>query len=319
MNNPWKEIKAPVKDVSALRINPDHPLDLYWAMDHIGRYLFIYEYPSDSDIIINNPPDLEGIEIVSTLAVNNNSRLVLILKEKENWELFLALCNDLLSSTIRIKSSIVGSSTILQRLRRWHEFLKKKRLDILSEEKIKGLIGELLFIKNHLVSKYDIIDAIKFWIGPEGAPQDFNINNCAVEVKCQLGSTKPSVQISSVDQLFSQLPKLFLFVVTLGKSTVDNMNSLSLPFLISEINEYLKNESDCLNQFQDKLMEVGYFYSNKYLDYNYILSDEHVYNVKDSFPRICPDDLKQGIIKLTYNIALAECSPYEINIANWEF
>ncbi len=41
MKNPWKEIKPPIKDVAALLANSDHPLALYWAIDHIGRYLFM--------------------------------------------------------------------------------------------------------------------------------------------------------------------------------------------------------------------------------------------------------------------------------------
>jgi len=318
MRNPWKEIKLPTKDVSALRADPQHPLDLFWAMDNIGRYLFIYEYPSNSDVIINDPPELEGIDVIS-MTVDSNSRLILVLKEKINWELFLALCNDLINSTIHINSPKTASSTILQRLRRWNEFLKKKRLDILSEEKIKGLIGELLFIKRHLIPTYGICDPIDFWIGPEGTPQDFNINNSTVEVKCQSGGSNPTIKISSAEQLFSQLPNLFLYVVTLGKSSFDSTDSLNLPILISDIVNRLETESNHLNKFQDKLMEVGYYYSDKYLDYNYILSNENMYKIIDDFPRICPNDLKDGITKLTYNVSLSECLPFEISINNMEF
>lgn len=319
MKNPWKDIKSPTKDVSALRANPKHPLDLFWAMDNIGRYLFIYEYPSNSDVIINDPPNLEGIEVLSMTTDSNSSRLVLVLKEKINWELFLALCNDLINSTIHINSPKTASSTILQRLRRWNEFLKKKRLDILSEEKIKGLIGELLFIKKHLVPKYGICDPIDFWIGPEGAPQDFNINNSTVEVKCQSGGSNPTIKISSAEQLFSQLPNLFLYVVTLGKSSFDSTDSLNLPTLISDIVNRLETESNHLNKFQDKLMEVGYYYSDKYLEYSYVLSNESIYQVTENFPRICPNNLKNGITKLTYNVSLSECLPFEISINNMEF
>ncbi|GJQ60981.1 MAG: hypothetical protein SCALA702_00340 [Melioribacteraceae bacterium] len=319
MRNPWKEIKSPTKDVSALRANPNHPPDLFWAIDNIGRYLFIYEYPSNSDIIINDPPNLEGVEIVSMTTRSNTSRLILILKEKINWELFLALCNDLINSTMNIDLPQAASSTILQRLRRWNEFLKKKRLDILPEEKVKGLIGELLFLKRYLTIKYDICDAIDFWIGPEGCPQDFNINNTAIEVKCQSGGSDPIIKISSAEQLCSQLQHLFLYVVTLGKSSSNSKESLNLPMLISEIINDLETDSSHLNKFQDKLLAVGYYYSDKYLDYNYILTNEVIFKVTDNFPRICPNDLKHGITKLTYNISLSECIPFETNKSSLEF
>ncbi len=318
MNNPWEEIKPPIKDVNALRVNAQHPLDFFWAKDHLGRYLFVYEYPSNSEVIINDPPDLVGVETISLPDNEDKSRLVLVLKEKINWELFFALCSDLLNATIIIENPKLASTTILHRLRRWQDFLKKTKLDILSEEKIKGLIGELLFLRNQLIPKFGGADSVKFWIGPTGTPQDFNINEYAVEVKCQLGGTTPNVKISSAEQLFSQLPKLFLFVVTLGKAEKDGSDAVSLPSLIADIMIHLENESSSLNYFQDQLMEVGYFYSDKYLEYNYLLLDEHAYSVAGDFPRICPDDLKNGVIRLTYNIGLSECLPYEIEIKEWD-
>ena len=320
MNNPWDQITSPADDVNAIRADSKHPLDMFYAKDHIGRYLFVYEYPDNSDVIINDPPDLVGVETISMPSSRGASRLVLILKEKANWELFLALCNDLLTATKQIMTPKTASATILHRLRRWQDFLKKTRLDILSEENIKGLIGELLFLKNHLIPKFGSADAVKFWIGPEGAPQDFNINECAVEVKCQLGGTTPNVKISSADQLFSQMPKLFLFVVTLGKTTKDSKDAVNLPSVILDITECLEQESSSsLNRFQDLLMQAGYYYSEKYFEFNYLFSDERAYHVADNFPRICPNELKSGIIRLSYNISLAECSPYEIDILTWEF
>lgn len=318
MNNPWKPIKAPSKDVSALRADSDHPLELFWAKDHIGRYLFVYEYPSKSNVIIKNPPELVGIETISRSANNEISRLILILREKANWEMFYSLCSDLLNATASIKTPETASATILSRLRRWQEFLKKKRSDILPEEEIKGLIGELIYLKNQLIPKYGCTDAVKFWQGPEGTPQDFNINESAVEVKCQLGGTTPKVKISSVDQLYSQLPKLYLFVVTLAKSTADEKGSINLPAIINAILELLEAESShSINRFQDLLLEAGYLYNEKYLEFNYLLSEVHAYSVKDNFPRIKPTDVQPGIIRLNYDISLSECAPFEIDINKW--
>ena len=44
MNNPWDEIKIPSKEISGRRVNAEHPLDLFWARNHTGQYLFIYEF-----------------------------------------------------------------------------------------------------------------------------------------------------------------------------------------------------------------------------------------------------------------------------------
>ena len=250
---------------------------------------------------------------------DNSSRLVLILKEKNDWELFFALCNDLLNATMSVKQPETASSIILNRLQRWQEFLKKKRFGILSEERIKGLIGELLFLVEHLIPKFGCTDAVKFWLGPQGAPQDFCVNNSAIEVKCQLGGTTANVKISSAEQLYSQMPRLYLYVVTLGKTTDDNRNAVNLPVLVERIYKLLEEEaSPSINLFQDLLIEAGYIFSRKYYDYNYLFIDNHIYEVIDGFPRITPDNITAGIIRVTYNISLAECAPFELETLNLE-
>ena len=80
---------------------------------------------------------------------------------------------------------------ILNRLKRWQRLLKN--LSLIFYLKVRTL-GELIFLKNWVIPKYGVNDAVKFWLGPEGSPQDFSMNDLAVEVKCQLGSTKPTIK-----------------------------------------------------------------------------------------------------------------------------
>lgn len=320
MINPWENIKAPSKDVSALRADSEHPLDLFWAKDHMDRYLFIYEYPTKSKVLIKEPPNLEGIETIVGKSVNSTSRLIFVLKDKIDWELFYSLCNDLLRATSTSKRPETASSIILTRLRRWQNFLKRKHPNILPEEKIKGLIGELLFIRNNLIPKYGSTDAIKFWQGPEGSPQDFNINQIAVEVKCQMGGSTPNIKISSADQLYTQLPKLYLYVVTMGKSDEANKDSINLNQLVSHIQILLdKESSSSISRFEDLLMEAGYVYNEKYEDYNYVISGIQIFQISENFPRITSPDLKPGIIKVSYNVSLADCAPFEIELKEWTY
>jgi hypothetical protein len=319
MNNPWDTILAPSKDVSALRVDADHPLDLYWAKDHLGQYLFVYEYAAGKELDKNITPDLVGIETIPMALGNGRARLVLVLKDKCNWELFYSICTDLLNATRLINQTCTAVDSILRRLYRWQEFLKKNHSDLLSEEKIKGLIGELIFLRNHLIPRYGVIDAVKFWCGPEGTPQDFNVNDSAVEVKCQAGSSLPCVKIASPDQLSSQLPKTYLYVVTLGKTTEDNEGALNLPLLIESVqNELRHGTAQSAERFLDLLCQVNYYHSNKYMEFNYLLLEEQVFEVKDEFPRVCPEDLAPGVIKLSYSLSLADCEPYSIDMTNWE-
>lgn len=314
MINPWDQINPPSEDVSARRIDHTHSLDLFWARDHIGHYLFIYEFVPEEKILEFDLPDLVGIQAVYIPANqnNNNSRLILMLKERSGWEIFLSLCNDLVQATRNVRSSSTAVQAILRRLSRWHEFLKKNRNDILSEEKIKGLIGELLFIRNHLIPAFGVGQSIVFWQGPEGLAQDFNVNNSAIEVKCQSGSSTPNVNITSAEQLCPQLAEMYLFVVTLGKTVPEHVDAINLPILIGEIREKLEQESATQSErFSDLLLMSGYGDSDRYLDFSYILAAEAMFQVTDDFPKICSDAIHSGIISLSYKISLSACEDFE--------
>jgi len=313
MNNPWDKINPPARDVSARRIDHTHNFDLFWARDHLGRYLFIYEFSPEENTPKINLPDLTGIQIAYILADKDvlKNRLVLMLNEQSNWELFLSLCNDLVQATRQAKTSVSALQTIFRRLARWHDFLKKNRSGLLTEERIKGLIGELLFIKNYLFPSFGASQAIQFWQGAEGLPQDFNVNNSAIEVKCQSGATSPYVKITSADQLCPQLPEMYLFVITLGKTTPDTDNAINLPGLVSHIRDILETDgSNQIERFNDLLYMAGYIDSDRYLDFSYIFIGEKMFQVTDGFPRICANEIHTGIIRLVYNISLSECEPF---------
>lgn len=314
MNNPWDEITPPSKDLSARRVDHTHPLDLFWARDHLGNYLFVYEFEKIDIKLPTALPALAGIQSMFLKAENTKykNRFVLLLKERVRWEIFLSLCNDLLQVTRHAKSPSLAIQTLLRRLSHWQEFLKKIRPTILPEETIKGLIGELLFIKKHLIPVFGVVPAIKFWQGPEGLPQDFNVNDSAIEVKCQSGATAPNVRITSEEQLCPQLPEMYLYVVTLGKTTVDNEEVMNLPSLIGDLRKELEfEETDIIERFNDLLHMIGYIDSDLYSDYCYILTGQKIFQVNDNFPRICNENIPLGVNRLSYHIDLFACEPFE--------
>jgi hypothetical protein len=319
MNNPWEDIDSPSKNISARRVDHRHPLDLFWAKDYLGHYLFIFEFPPDGSLGKIALPDLVGIQVIHMPAMSQDdkNRVILLLNEQSNSEIFLSLCKDLVESTRLINNTSAAVQAILSRLDRWQEFLKRNRSGILSEEQILGLVGELLFITDHLIPAFGPGQSIQFWQGPEGLPQDFNVNESAIEVKSQSGATSPYVKISSADQLCTQLPEMYLFVVTLGKAALETKNSINLPHLVSHIRETLKSEGSTHNErFNDLLYAVGYIESDRYLDFNYLLTGKKVYHVSEGFPRICANSLHPGVTNVSYSISLSACAEFE-NQPNW--
>lgn len=313
MNNPWKEISIPAHDVFSRRVDHTHPLNLFWARDPYGRFLFIYEFVSP-DNLPDKFPLLNGIEVrllTPEQHQSNNYMLLLILKDKKDWQIFSSLCSDIIASTREFDKNNQATRIILRRLKRWQEFLQKSRSELLSEKEIKGLIGELLFIVKHLAPAFGMGQAIQFWQGAEDMPQDFNIENCAVEVKCQLGTTAPSVHISSADQLCTQLSTMYLYVVTLGKTDAEAENVVNLPTLIGQIRHELETAApSALERFNNLIYQTGYMDLDEYYEYSYLFSTEQMFFVGQGFPRLCPSDLVHGIIRLSYDINLLDCEPF---------
>lgn len=313
INNPWEEISIPAHDVFSRRVDHTHPLNLFWARDPYGRFLFIYEFISP-DSLPDKFPLLNGIEVrllTPEQHQSSNYMLLLILKDKKDWQIFSSLCNDIIASTREFEINNQATGIILRRLKRWQEFLQKSRSELLPEKEIKGLIGELFFILKHISPAFGMGHAIQFWQGAEDMPQDFNIENCAVEVKCQLGTTAPAVHISSVDQLCTQLSEMYLYVVTLGKTDAEAENVLNLPSLISQIRRELETAApSALERFNNLIYQTGYVDLDEYYEYSYLLSAEQMFSVEPGFPRICPCDLLPGIDRLTYDINLLDCEPF---------
>lgn len=313
MSNPWSAIAQPSRDLNALRIDSTHPHDMFWAKDQAGHYLFIFEFAEDVSAVRQLVlPDLSGIKAQYAAAAPGAARnkFALILNNTQDWELFYSLCSDLVGATRLAPSPQTAIHIILRRLARWHEFLKSRR-GLLGEEKIKGLIGELLFLKKHLIPAFGPGNAIKLWQGPDGAPQDFAVGDCAIEVKCHSAGTRPYVSISSEFQLCSQLPELYLFVVALSKGTEDLPGTVTLPGLIADIRGTLGEVSyDQLERFNDLLYSIGYIESDQYLNYIYLMTSQSMFRVEPGFPRLCPDDLIQGVARITYDIDLLACARF---------
>lgn len=310
MNNPWAQIKKPDRDFNVRLVGFEHPLKLYWGRDVHGRYLFIYKALPDGLPKKKSLPNLEGI--ATHIIESEPKKLVLLLNDTSNWELFHALCSDLVRSTEKIEDGLTASSVLLRRLNRWQEFLKKPRSGLLSMESIKGLLGELIYLSEHVAPVFGFDKAVDFWKGPEGAPQDFAVNNTAVEIKCQSGSSKPYVRISSVEQLEPQLPEGFLTVFTIATAEKDEKLKFTLNTIVADIRVALQTASDSASdRFEDLLYLAGYITTEAYDDYEFNTIAVKSFRLTDGFPRLLVSDVPIGVDAITYNLSIEACSDFE--------
>ncbi|MDZ7640955.1 MAG: PD-(D/E)XK motif protein [Desulfurivibrio sp.] len=309
MSNPWRDIKIPLSSYNVRRADAEHPYEFFWGRDISGDYLFLYQ--CDAEVRFPEKiPKLKGVDIVLPVVGDNElTRLILCVNNRDDWDIFHSLCLDLLKATIECSSDESVVAVIMRRLERWHLFLKTNRARILSELEQKGLIGELLFLKDYLLPRYKVSEALSFWQGPLDAPQDFCIGETAVEVKCQLGTSKPLIRISSIGQLHTQLERIYLFVVTVGKSSQVADNVINLPIIINEIRESIQNtQPSAADIFEVLLLKAGFMDLDEYDGYSFVVSRCRFYKVTDDFPRLFPDNIPEGIANVTMDIVLEKCS-----------
>jgi hypothetical protein len=314
-NNPWSHLKRPVKDLSIRLVDPDHTLDLFWATDNAGDYLFVWRYKGLTNKSPKGAlPSLSGMMLNHVQDTDNAGRYVLRLIGKEDWEIFMTLCSDLVEAMRRAESEIGALEIFLRRMDRWQNFLRRKRPTILNESIVKGLIGELHFLFYRLNPEIGLDAAVNAWGGPFGTPQDFCHGENAFEVKCQSGGSSPSVRITSAEQLTPQVENLYLYVLTMSQCSEDEDKALTLPGLIDKIrNKLIHQSSEALEKFSDALIEIGYIDSPEYDRFCYILVSESTYRVTDGFPRITTDIISPALSRVSYSIPLSACSEFEEN------
>lgn len=183
----------------------------------------------------------------------------------------------------------------------------------LGPEARVGLFAELEVLRNWLIPSLGAEAAINAWTGPRSAPQDFQDEGCAIEVKATRSSLPQRIRISSERQLDTRtLNRLFLV-----RFSVDEKPSqgLSLPEAVSRVCSLLGSSPLVLLEFNNLLTRVGYHASHEphYLGEEYAIRDRSVYEVKDGFPRIIESQLPAGLGKVSYEIDAGACQPYLVS------
>jgi hypothetical protein len=207
-------------------------------------------------------------------------------------------------------------SVALARTWRWHHLLKGGGSGKLGDEEQKGLIGELLVLKRHLLPHMSPLASITAWRGPLGAPKDFEIGRLAIEAKARRGSATPFVRISSEHQLdTSGCDRLFLHVVELDRAIeeADPPGVISIAILADEIRVLIDSaDRAAIEMFEACLISAGVTRTAEYEDDLWVEGRTRVFDVVDGFPRITPESAGSGVRGLQYSVDLAACEPFAI-------
>ena len=308
---PWATIDKPSRAEYVVRKIPKtEKTPLYWGKDVDGHCLFIIKLSGDlTEQFKKNTVQVRGLRSdLRQIREFNSQGMVITLEKHVDQDIFAAMCRTLIRALQDVDDSATSLSIAQNQIKRWKAFMAGNKRSMLSLEEIRGLYGELLFLKQlltHLSEK----DAITAWEGPASVQQDFIFSNTAVEIKTLSGRERNAIRIASEDQLESLNDKLYLKVYRLSEMRSSNEGA-SLNTLVSEI-ESLLSDYTANEMFQSKLAMAGYVELEDYDTPAFEVSGEHIYCVEPEFPKLVRSSIPDAISSVSYQVDINHIKKFE--------
>ena len=280
------------------RVDEEHPLDIYLGKDASARTSMLLISKSVPMQIYSS--HLIGITIGKR--TDGAWALSFSLLDNQYQDMFFHFCDDIINSTREVKDKVQGTTFVCLRYLKWQEMLKKNSSGLLSFSEIKGLIGELVFLKEFLFDKYGKNIALQSWIGPDKADQDFVCADSWYEIKATV-SGAATIKISSIEQL-DTVNDGELVVVYLDKTSYANPNRITLNGIVDEIEKSLDN-GEQRQLLRDILIRQGYIHRNEYDEHGFVCTIINRYAVTQSFPALRKKDIPAAIANSNYLLSLS--------------
>lgn len=260
----------------------------------------------------NSIPKLQYEKTNISLKASNTNKLVYI----ELHDLYFGeIFDDLICSiffnlkNIPIKDNLTYFISIFKK---WNELFKTYLgNNLLSENELLGLIGELTYLKYRLNQVNDQLLVNKIldsWSGPDGNTNDFVFDDINIEIKT-IDFQRDYINISSEFQLSTSNKPLNLIVY----KTTQTYLGISLVDIIADIREIINQKFGSTEKFLFKINSFHLDFKNTsyYTDYKVVISEPIIYNVKTSeFPRVVMDNLIKGVFGVKYKITLNSLEPF---------
>ncbi len=278
------------------RIDAIHPLDIYVGHNEKGnKTLVIVEYGQIEEV-----ESTRMIDVIFTKRTDNKLSLSFSLLDNSMKDMFYSFCEDIIESSKNIEKE-KAIQFVIRRWKNWINLFKNPYTTILTENEIRGLIGELIFLNEFIFEKYGIDKGLKSWIGSSKAHKDFEIEDTWYEIKT-IRENALIVKINSLEQLDAKnIGNLIL--IRLEPSSTSINEYIDLNGYIEKIKSRLINDQQKM-LFLEKLKEVGYFYTEEYNKYIYSLKNVERYKVNDKFPKITKNELRDEIVRVSYDIEI---------------
>lgn len=255
------------QQIKALKIDSHDALEIYIYYDYYKNLHLIIK--SDGKINENRKGIRIKNEELDIISIGKNNFINFCCTSIDFRDKFIQIINEILEM-YKTSNNLIKSINIT--VNKWYYFFEKTNSSDLNENVIKGLVGELIFIKDYLEITSDN-KIINNWVGPNSAIRDFSFNTFDVEVKTSVKEVGHVHTINGGQQLQVENNDLLLFSISLKKS--ESESAITLKKLIDNITFKVCEDSFVLNEFYEKL-ELQHILVTDYEKYNI-----YKYEVKD--------------------------------------
>ena len=301
--NPWNDLVTNSKR----RASTSLKYEFNWFIDLQNRFCFGIAFEEMIDNLNTNVA-MRHIDILKG-NINGRGNIQIVLLDKNNWQLFKCLCDDIMQLLDNDKSKSSTEYLVEQRLLSWKKLFERES-EILSLQVQMGLISELYFLKE-LCSEYTVERAINAWCGPDKDNHDFAINNRGYEIKSYVQTKGEVISISSTKQLID-LPGEF-YLITIG--LVRDTTGITVQDMVDTIDRIIGNNSYLKTNFYLKLYNYGYYIEalGKQNLYKFAFKSKTAYLINKQFPRIEDAKIDQRIVEVKYKIDMSKCKEFSLD------
>lgn len=282
----------------------EHPLEIYVGASDLGAPRIQVRSQIKPAV-----PELSDIVIVDRVQKNDRWILTLTLVDPRFTEVFLRLSAHMVSRSRSARDEAHAWVAVDAVFDEWRRLLKPRPSGLLSLDALRGLIGEMWFLRHRLMTRMPADTALLGWLGPMGAPQDFWYADLgALETKA-IGPSARAVLISSAEQL--DLEPMELVVLQVPQVAPGEAGAVNLPALVGSVADALEAISYPQNDLEIRLNRLGVDISaDYYRDMNFRVASIETYAVDAGFPAIRAGSLPPGVGGVTYAIERTALAPH---------
>lgn len=284
------------------RIDETHPVGIFLGLE--GRQRAIMVVCSQRP---PQPPSLASIAAEIRARPHNEWALVLRLVRPELKGLFTRLVEDLDGAT-RQRPEDPGE-VVVSRLARWQRLLSRGAPNVLDDDELRGLVGELSFLLDEAIAAVGPRAAVAAWRGPYDAPKDFVFEHVEVEVK-SVHRQRGRLNISSLEQLSDAGRPLYLWTRVVELTSTAPGEPTAVSALMSRMRAAVSHDADAAEGLEQSLRAAGWEDRPEYETRGVIFGASTCYDVGAGFPRLDRDDVPGAIATCRYEICIDELAPF---------